>query len=75
MTGHTQGMAMEHRSLGGAKLVKRKMKGGLLVAATPQELGPRESTFTAAAVNTQLEPIQNAVQSKPDDSKRCKSVP
>jgi hypothetical protein len=68
-------MAMEHRSLGSARVVKRKMKGGLLVEAKAQEVGlrpQRPSEVALAPTTTQLEPIQNAVPAKPDDSKRCK---
>jgi len=83
-------MAMEHRSLGGAKVVRRKMKGGLLVEAQPQELilrpqglnqrpqelnqRPQEPALIPPAPNVQYEPIQNAVPAKPDDSKRCKYI-
>ena len=67
-------MAMEHRSLGSAKVVRRKMKGGLLVEAKAQEvaLRPQRPSEVALDPTTQLEPIQNAVPAKPDDSKRCK---
>ncbi len=67
-------MAMEHRSLGSARVVRRKMKGGLLVEAKAQEvaLKPQRPSEVALAPATQLEPIQNAVPAKPDDSKRCK---
>jgi hypothetical protein len=67
-------MAMEHRSLGSAKVVRRKMKGGLLVEAKAQEvaLRPQRPAEVAPVPTTHLEPIQNAVPAKPDDSKRCK---
>ncbi len=70
-------MAMEHRSLGSARVVRRKMKGGLLVEAKAQELAlrpqrPSEVALGTPAPTTELEPIQNAVPAKPDDSKRCK---
>jgi hypothetical protein len=71
-------MAMEHRSLGSARVVRRKMKGGLLVEAKAQELALRPQRPSEVALlgtpapTTQLEPIQNAVPAKPDDSKRCK---
>ena len=63
-------MAMEHRTVGLGRVVKRKMKSGLVIETTSQDLNTRQQE--PSTIISQPETGLDTVPGKPDEVKRCK---